>query len=182
MPITEKHYHAVQFYKDEGSLAETVAQFLADGLKIGEPAIIVATPSHTASVKERLQALGLNPQELRRTGELQFLDASKLLSAFMVDGVPDPFLFKSNVGDVIERLCQGRTPCPIRAYGEMVDLLWQEGNQEGAIKLEILWNQLATNYEFSLLCGYAVGHFYKETRDPRFQEVCDLHSEVMPGA
>ena len=100
MPIAEKHYHAVQFYKDEGSLAETVARFLADGLNIGEPAIIVATPSHTAAVKERLEALGLNPRELRRTGELKFLDASKLLSAFMVNGVPDPFLFKRNVSVV----------------------------------------------------------------------------------
>ena len=135
MSIAEKHYHAVQFYKDEGSLAETVARFLAAGLNIGEPAIIVATPSHTAAVKQRLEALGLDPQELRRTGELQFLDANKLLSAFMVNGVPDPFLFKSSVGDVIERLCRGRTPCPIGAYGEMVVLLWQDGNQDGAIKL-----------------------------------------------
>ena len=76
---------------------------------------------------------------------------------------PDPLMFKSNVGDLIERLCLGRVPCPIRVYGEMVDLLWQEGNSDGAIRLEILWNQLASAYEFSLLCGYAMGHFYKET-------------------
>jgi hypothetical protein len=88
-----------------------------------------------------------------------------MLGAFMVDGMPDPTLFRSTVGDMIERLCAGRIPCPMRAYGEMVDLLWQEGNSDGAIKLEILWNQLASPYDFALLCGYVFGHFHK--RDPR---------------
>src|SRR6185295_10973406 len=113
---------------------------------------------------------------------LRVFDARKMLSSFMAGGMPDTLLFRSNVGDLIERMCFGRLPCPIRAYGEMVDLLWQEGNPDGAIRLEILWNQLASTYDFSLLCGYAVGHFYKETRDPRFQEVCDQHSLVLQPA
>jgi hypothetical protein len=100
----------------------------------------------------------------------------------MVGRTPDPLLFKSNVGDVIERLCVDRHPCPIRAYGEMVDVLWQDGNADGAIRLELLWNQLASTYEFALLCGYAVGHFYKETSGSRFQAVCDQHSHVVPSA
>jgi hypothetical protein len=104
-----------------------------------------------------------------------------MLAAFMVGDTPDPLLFKSNVGDAIERLCLDRKPCPVRAYGEMVDLLWQDGNAEGAIRLEILWNQLASAYEFSLLCGYAVGHFYKETTESRFLEVCDQHTHVLPS-
>jgi len=93
----------------------------------------------------------------------------------------DPVLFKSNVGDLIERLYDGEKPSSIRAYGEMVDLLWQRGNADGAIRLEILWNQLASHYSFSLMCGYAVGQFYKETRDPRYAEVCAQHSHVLPA-
>ena len=53
--------------------------------------------------------------------------------------------------------------------------------RDGAIRLEILWNQLASTYEFSLLCGYSVGHFYKESVGSRFQEVCDQHSHVVPS-
>ena len=180
MDINE-HYHAVQFYKDAHSLASTVAKFLYDGLVAGQPAIIVATNTHAAGVMNELQALDVNIADLRRTGELQVLDARKLLSAFMVADRPDPLMFKSNVGDVIERLCSGRQPCPIRVYGEMVDLLWQDGNTEGAIRLEILWNQLASAYDFALLCGYAVGHFYKETaRDVAgIENVSRLHSHVI---
>jgi hypothetical protein len=182
LPHTDKHYHAVQFYKDETSLAATVAQFLADGLGIGQPGIVIATPSHTETIVRELVARGLDIAALRTTQELQFLDAQKMLASFMFRGVPDPVLFRSTVGDTIEKLCAGRQPCPIRAYGEMVDLLWQEGNADGAIKVEILWNQLAATYDFALLCGYAVGHFYKETRDPRFHDVVHQHSHVMPAS
>jgi MEDS: MEthanogen/methylotroph, DcmR Sensory domain len=182
MPLTEKHYHAVQFYKDETSLAGTVAQFLAEGLSTGQPGIVIATPSHTETIVRELTARGLDVAELRITGELHFFDAQKLLASFMFGGLPDPVLFRSSLGDLIEKLCAGRTSCPIRAYGEMVDLLWQEGNADGAIKVEILWNQLAATYDFALLCGYAVGHFYKETRDPRYQDVVAQHSHVMPAS
>ena len=142
---------------------------------------MIATPLHTKAIVHALSAGGCNVHSLRRKGQLQTLDADKVLTSFMVGGTLDPVLFKSNVGDVLERLCQDRKPCPIRAYGEMVDLLWQRGNADSAIRLEILWNQLASHYEFSLLCGYAVGPFYKETRDPRYADVCAQHSHVLPA-
>jgi hypothetical protein len=181
MATAAKHYHAVQFYKDEKSLATTVARFLAEGINAGHPAVVIATPSHSASITRKLDGLGLDVQALRRRADIHMMDADDLLSTFMVGELPDPLLFKSNLGNVIEQLCEGRAPCPIRAYGEMVDILWQKGNGDGAIKLEILWNQLASTYEFELLCGYAFGHFYKETSDSRFQSVCDQHTVVLPN-
>jgi hypothetical protein len=184
MPISsanqeQTHYHAVQFYQDARSLASTVARFLRDGLDAGEPALIVATSSHTAEILAQLDTIGCDTQTLRKSGELQLLDARKMLSGFMVDGAPDSLMFKSSVGDVIDRLCDGKTPCPIRVYGEMVDILWQEGNTTGAIRLEVLWNQLASAYDFSLLCGYAVGNFYKQTNGNCIEDVCHQHSHVV---
>jgi len=177
--LTTPQYHAVQFYRDEQSLARTVARFLAEGLDAGQPGLVIATPAHTSTIVEQLAERGLDVNELRRTGELQFVDAQKMLDSFMVDGNADHARFKKTVGDLIEALCAGRPPCPVRAYGELVDLLWQDGNAGAAIKLEMLWNQLAEAYDFSLLCGYAFGHFYKETRDPRYQEVRNHHTHVI---
>ena len=181
MAMSAKHYHAVQFYKDDDSLTATVTEFLANGINTGQPGLVFATPSHGESISRGLAKRGIDVPLLRTTGELQFFDAHKMLSSFMRDGSPDHALVRSNVGGVIRQLCAARPPCPIRAYGEMVDLLWQEGNADGAIKLELLWNQLAAAFDFSLLCGYAVGSFYKETRDPRYQDVCDQHSHVADG-
>jgi hypothetical protein len=66
----------------------------------------------------------------------------------------------------------------IRAYGEMVDVLWKDGKPDAAIRLEMLWNRLAAKYGFALLCGYAMGSFYKQTK--RFEDVCRQHAHIVP--
>jgi hypothetical protein len=177
----DKHYHAVQFYKDDTSLARTVATFFVEGLRANQPAIMIATRAHTKAIMHELGAAGYDTDQLKRAGQLHTLDVDAVLSTFMVEDVPDTHLFRANVGRIIEELCEGRTPCPVRAYGEMVDQLWQAGNRDGAIRLEMLWNQLARAYDFSLLCGYSFGQFYKETRDPRYQDVVAQHTHVLPA-
>lgn len=174
------HYHAVQFYEDDSSLAGTVAHFLAEGFSVGHPGLVIATPAHAGTISRALASRGLQVGPLQTSGELLFCNAHKVLASFLVADQPNPVLFKIRLGEVIEHVYGGRQRGPIRAYGEMVDLLWQDGNCDAAIKLETLWNQLSTVYEFSLLCGYAVGHFHEETRDRRYQDVCDLHSHVIP--
>jgi hypothetical protein len=94
----------------------------------------------------------------------------------MTDGKPDPEAFGNGMYEVIRRACRGRLDCTIRIYGEMVDVLWKNGQQEAAIDLEMLWNQLAITHAFSLLCGYAMGHFYK---DAQFQDICRQHTHVV---
>ena len=74
---------------------------------------------------------------------------------------------KNSMCEVIKTACGGRPNCTVRIYGQMVDVLWKNGQQEAAIRLETLWNQLANTQAFSLLCGYAMGQFYT---DANFQE------------
>ena len=95
---------------------------------------------------------------------------------FMANGKPQAEAFKNSMCEVIKTVCGGRPNCTVRIYGEMVDVLWKNGQQEAAIRLEILWNQLANTQAFSLLCGYAMGQFYK---DANFQEVCRHHTHVV---
>ncbi len=71
----------------------------------------------------------------------------------MVNGQPNGALFKASASAAIQRVCGDRRRCTIRAYGEMVDLLWKDGISGAAIKLEMLWNHLANTRDFSLLCG-----------------------------
>jgi hypothetical protein len=82
---------------------------------------------------------------------------------------------------VIGSLLQGRSERTlVRAYGEMVDVLWKDGREDAAIQLELLWNSLAGRYGFALLCGYAMGNFFKQT--DRFEEVCRQHTHIIPGS
>jgi hypothetical protein len=169
-------YHAVRFYENERSLAGIVAEFLADGLNQGHPAIVVASASQRAAILRELMSIGLDVVQLQRAGDVVLLDAQDTLDTFMVDGEPDAARFKEKMCDTLQQACRGRSDCTLRIYGQMVDVLWKEGKQEAALRLEMLWNQLAASEAFSLLCGYAMGHFYK---DVDFNEVCRQHTHVV---
>ena len=169
-------HHAVRFYDSDNSLAQIVAQFLSDGIAAGNPGIVVATPAHRGAILKELIAKSLDVVQLQRSNDLTLLDAQETLSLFMTNGKPNAEAFKNSMCDVIKRVCGGRPDCTVRIYGEMVDVLWQNAQQDAAIDLEMLWNQLANTQAFSLLCGYSMGHFYK---DANFQDICRHHTHVV---
>jgi hypothetical protein len=170
------HHHAVQFYGNEESLFTTVAGFLGDGLVSHEPAIIIATPAHGAAIERHLCARMIDCNQARRSGDLVILDAEEMLDQFMIGDAPDPELFEETVGLIVQQMLDGRGRIVVRAYGEMVDVLWKQGRTESAIKLEILWNKLALKYRFALLCGYAMGNFYKQAK--QLDDICAQHTHV----
>ena len=168
--------HAVRFYENDKSLAQIVAQFLSDGLAAGNPGIVVATPTHRGGILKELVAKSVDVVELQRSHDLILLDAQECLSMFMENGTPVPEAFKDSMCEVIKMACRGRPDCTVRIYGEMVDVLWKNDQQDAAIRLEMLWNQLANTQAFSLLCGYAMGQFYK---DANVHEICRHHTHVV---
>jgi hypothetical protein len=169
-------YHAVRFYENKASLCKLVAEFLGDGLAIGQPALIIGTPEHRAAIADELRARHFDVERLQAAGEVLMLDARTSLATFMVDGIPDGDLFHARTTASIAQLCRGRRDCTIRAYGEMVDLLWKDGESTAAVQLEMLWNRLAATHDFSLLCGYAMGNFYK---DASVGDICHHHTHVI---
>jgi DcmR-like sensory protein len=172
------HQHAVQFYENELSLFKTVAGFLGQGLVDEQPGIMIATAPHRAAIVDRLKARLIDIDAAQRSGTLIVLDAAEALSLFMVNGMPDPVAFDTHIGTIVTDLLRGRPAhTMIRAYGEMVDVLWKDGKPDAAIRLEMLWNKLAAQHGFALLCGYAMGNFYKET--VRFEEVCRQHAHIV---
>ena len=172
-----RHHHAVQFYQDEVELSRTIATFLSEGLAAGQPAIVIATPGHEAAIVEALTSHLIDVPRARHLGDLVMLDAEDTLGTFMNKGVPDQVLFQNSIGDLIVQTVRGRGRMPIRAYGEMVDVLWQRGEADAAIRLEVLWNELTATHAFSLLCGYAIGHFYKQTA--KIDDICRQHTHVI---
>lgn len=173
-------FHAVRFYENEASLCRIVAEFLGEGLITGQPALVIGTDQHRAGIVEELAARHIDVERLRVAGDVLLLDARELMATFMVRGVPDAELFEASARQAIKRLRRGRKDRTIRAYGEMVDLLWKDDRSVAAIQLEILWNKLAASDDFSLLCGYAMGNFYK---DASVDLICQQHTHVIatPG-
>jgi hypothetical protein len=156
------HFHAVRFYEDDSSLCRIVSKFLWEGLAADQPALVIATAAHLEGITRNLRNAAIDVDALRATGDLLLVDARDMLNEFMVNAQPDAALFKASASAAIQRVCGKRRRCTIRAYGEMVDLLWKDGMSGAAIKLEMLWNHLANTRDFSLLCGYSMGSFYKD--------------------
>jgi hypothetical protein len=178
-PAPTHHQHAVQFYESEESLYKTVSTFLGQGLIDGQPAILIATPSHQSAILAHLTDRAIDVEKAQGKGDLVVLDAQETLDLFMTGDVPDAATFNVAVGGIVDRALSGRAKrTMVRAYGEMVDVLWRAGRSDAAIRLEMLWNKLAMDYGFALLCGYAMGNFYKETA--RFEEVCRQHAYIVP--
>jgi hypothetical protein len=172
------HHHAVQFYGDDASLFTTVAGFLSQGFVDGHPAIVIATEAHRIAILNHLRERLIDVDKAQQMGSLIVLDAQKTLDLFMEDGVPDRERFEGSVGKLIAEVLDGREDrVLIRAYGEMVDVLWKQGKSDAAIRLEMLWNRLAQRHGFALLCGYSMGNFYKETKG--FEDICRQHTHVV---
>ena len=167
--------HAVQFYENEEFLSSAVGNFLSDGIKAGEPVLIIATEEHRDAFVSELQRRG-------RTWDpscMRLLDARNTLDLFMDGDVPDEQRFREYVGGPIQEL--GRRHGQVRAYGEMVDLLWRSGSRDGALRLEELWNNLAATHSFSLMCAYPMANFFKDAHSDHFDQICLRHSQVGPA-
>lgn len=172
--------HIAQFYDSELYLAAAVSDFLAAGLRSGQPVLAIATPDHREAFSIRLRSKGLDVDRASQSGQLTMLDAAETLSSFMSDSVPDADRFKRAIGEVLARSVCGTNHSVTRAYGEMVDVLLKEGNVEGAIRVEELWNELAATHSFSLLCAYGMGNFRREAHSPGFEAICRQHLHVIP--
>jgi anti-sigma regulatory factor (Ser/Thr protein kinase) len=167
----------VTFYEHDSELADVLARFVTEGLALGEQVIVVATAAHRAALDATLRELGIDPAEQRAADHLMTLDARATLDAFLVDGVLDADQFATVVAGMITEALKDGTR--VRAYGEMVALLWELGDVSGALELEEMWNALQEDHEFELLCAYPTSAL-GDARLGDVSEVCALHSQVLP--
>lgn len=173
--------HFVQFYERDPYLLDSVSTYLQTGYESGEPLLVIATRPHREGLEERLAAGGFDLAGALEKKRYVALDAAESLSKFMVDGRPDGRLFDEVVGGALRAAIPPGEPIRVRAFGEMVGLLWAEGNRDGAVRLEQLWNDLARNHDFSLLCAYPIGGFNDEEHGQQFLEICGEHARVVPA-
>jgi DcmR-like sensory protein len=168
--------HVAQFYTDDGVLLESLTSFAGGGLKAGESVILIATPEHLECLQERLMAAGIDVNGAIDEGRYIVLDAEETLASFMVKDWPDKELFGAMVEGLIRRAtANGRT---VRAFGEMVALLWARGQLTATVRLEYLWHQFCKSHEFALFCAYPKAGFTKSPKDS-LAEICAAHSRVI---
>ncbi len=175
LPTVGNHY--VQLYQEATQLSDAVCHFIADKLTDQEGIIIVATSLHTDIFCTSLTFRGYDPNELIKKGQLTLLDAHTLLNAFMVNGMPNAQLFLDAVSPIFRKVFSRFSSA--RVYGEMVNILWKNEEKESAIQLEMLWNALLKDYDFSLLCAYEIDNLNHANYTEALDCICTTHTHLL---
>jgi hypothetical protein len=170
--------HAVHVYTDAEDLTDSVGSFLHAGLAAGSPAIAIVTEEHWVDLTTRLESLGWDIAQLLAERRLVHADAAEMLEALLEDGRPSPVLFQEIVGGLVTELEHASPGRTIRAFGEMVDLLWQREDESAAVELEELWNELAETHDFALLCAYRLDVFDLDVQRRALPAVLRTHSHA----
>ncbi len=172
--------HVVQLYgNDDRLLAQNVGRFLSEGLKRGDGLLIIATPEHRTSLTYHLRGEGGYSRAVLE-GRLVFLDARMTLDRFMIDGAPDPELFRAVLGESLRGVRMRAGHSGARAYGEMVGLLWKAGELEAAARLERLWNDLLAGGDISLFCAYPIDVLSPEFESRKMDSLLCAHTHLLP--
>jgi hypothetical protein len=177
--------HSLQLYEDDAELIGTLAGFVGGGLANGEGVIVIATPAHLDHLERRLteSLSGFSLAAARERDQYLALEADSVLSRFMINGMPDASRFASAVRGLLERARglrvggEGQTR-RVRAFGEMVALLWSRGQAAATLELERLWDGLCRAEGFPLFCAYPRAGFGPDAADP-LREICQAHSRMV---
>jgi hypothetical protein len=176
----EPQSHFVQFYgTEDNALNRNVGFFMAEGLKLGG-ALVIGTAERNREVAREISKIGIDAEEAVAAGKLCFLEAEATLAQFMVDSQPYWRRFESTIGSAINKIQNKVGHSGLRAYGEMVGVLWTNGQFSAAVRLEQFWNRLLSRSSASLYCGYPIDILSPGFQGGAVEAVLCAHSHVLP--
>jgi len=169
--------HFARLHSNPQALVEDVGTFVGAGLRRDNAVIVVASPASSIRYLNHLVLKGIDPQKSLESGQLIVRDGDELLGRFLRDGMPRWADFHAALGPVIQAAQAGKW-LKIRVYGEMANDLWRAGHTAAAIRLEVYWNELASLYQFALLCCYALGEQDEASYADAIKEIGQTHPDV----
>lgn len=174
--------HVVQLYDaNERALGANVVSHLTGALAAGGGAIVIATPGHTTAFLQEIARNGIDTEAAIRSGLLVTADAKTTLARLMTGGHPNAERFDRVVGTIVRDVTKAAGQRGVRAYGEMVGLLWQAKQFPAAIRLEQLWNKLQNTLAFDLFCAYPIDIFDRDFDVGVMDALLCAHTHLLPS-
>lgn len=171
--------HLVQIYESDEVIMNSLEGFVISGIKAGESVIIIATNEHIKGLNRRLVLNGYEIEDLLRNNQYIPLSAEETLEKFMIKGWPNDDKFMATVTTLVE-IARGTEKRKVRAYGEMVALLWAQGNNGATVHLEHLWNKFCESEVFCLFCAYPKSGFSQNVIES-IHHICSAHTKQIAG-
>lgn len=168
--------HILQIYETDQEFITSLEGFVTGGFNNGESVVVIATPEHLRALNGRLRKRGFDLFALALQDQYIPLSAEDTLAQFMINGWPDQNLFYHLLTNLLLRA--RKTDRRVRAFGEMVALLWAKGFSGATVHLEHLWTRYCESEQFSLFCAYPKAGF---TEDPieSIHQICGCHSKLV---
>jgi hypothetical protein len=167
--------HVVQIYENDEAFLDLLSGYVTGGIKAGESVIVIATESHLKGLEERLDDFGYNRKHLISKKQYIPLDAEAMLAKFMVNGWPDENLFNHVVRELI---MDAKRNGEVRAFGEMVAILWAKGHVGATVRLEQLWSKFCEQEALGLFCAYPQSGFTQDATES-VMHICGAHSKMV---
>lgn len=171
--------HLVQIYESDDVILASLEGFVISGLKNNESVIVIATSEHVKALNRRLILRGFDINELQKNNQYIPFDANEALAMFMKKDWPDDALFMEFVKSVVFR-ARGENTRRVRAYGEMVAILWAKGMNGATVHLEHLWNKFCESEVFCLFCAYPKTGFTQNVHES-IGHICSMHTKLLAG-
>jgi KaiC/GvpD/RAD55 family RecA-like ATPase len=173
--------HVVQLYgRNDQLLTRNVSRYLAEGLRRGDALVVIATREHADAITRELALGGADEVAASRDGRLVVLDARETLDRLLIGGQPDEHLFREVVGGALAQAHRRSSTGHVRAFGEMVGLLWVDGDPAAAARLEEYWNDLLRGTACSLFCAYPID-IYDNGETAGLDAVLGSHTHMLLG-
>ena len=172
--------HVLQIYENDEVFLNALAGFVGDGINSGDSCIIIATDIHLEALEKKLENYGVHVRLLAADNRYIPLNAKEMLSRFMVNGWPDETLFMHTVSEILKE-ARSTNHRRIRAFGEMVAILWEEDNNGATVHLEHLWNKFCQQDAFCLFCAYPKSAFTEDINNS-MDHICNAHSKMIGGS
>jgi hypothetical protein len=166
--------HRVLFYQQRHEILDAVFLHIRDALEAGTKVVLVMAAAQRRALDQYLRFKDFQPELLNSIGVLTQLDAAETLETLTIAGALNENRFQSTIESAFDRSSEA----PTRAYGEMVDLLCKRHAYDDALELERMWNRLATNNLFSLLCGYEMSVLRGTTPTDFMRHACCEHRRI----
>ena len=168
--------HVVQIYNDDQAFLVLLEGFVTSGFAANDCVIVIATDEHQHALEERLRFKGYDVFDLKLQDQFIQLNARETLSEFMINNWPDEVLFRHMINRLLSRaISRNRN---VRAFGEMVALLWSQGNIAATVQLENLWNKICQDEALSLFCAYPRSGLNQRALES-ILHICGSHSKMI---
>ncbi len=96
----------------------------------------------------------------------------------MRDAMPDAPVFLGLAADVIAN-ARGQDRYPkVRWWGEMVNVLWEQGNVAASMSLEDQFDHLAKHHEIAIFCSFVMDNFNSEVHSRLLPRLGKNHSHI----